>query len=96
MNYLTLKEFKAMFDTLGVKYTVEPYHHTMLIADNYERFVCGEPCEVCICIPDPDPTHHGGEVRLCFLSDGSIWDYIHNDWREPDQVPDDITDEALL
>ena len=53
-----------------------------------------EPCETCLAIDDPN--HPYAEVRLYFLTDGSIWDYIHNDWWEPDQVPDDVTDEAVL
>lgn len=85
MNYLTLNEFKATFDTLGIKYTLEPYNHTT--GGNYTKFGKGEPCEMCICIPDPN--HDGAEVRLCFLEDGSIFDYIHNNWREPALVVDE-------
>jgi len=92
MNYLTLKEFKKFFDTLGIKYEVGPCNNTT--SNNYNKFDRGEPCETCLAIDDPN--HPYAEVRLHFLTDGSIWDYIHNDWREPDQVPDDITDEALL
>jgi hypothetical protein len=73
MNYLTLKEFKALFDTLGIKYTVEPYNHTVVGAAGGETAIC-----------IPDPNHRGAEVRLCFLADGSIYDYIHNDWKEED------------
>jgi hypothetical protein len=92
MKYLTLKEFKQLFDILGIKYTVEPYNHTT--GNAHRNFIEGKPCETCLCIPDPQ--HPYSELRPCFLEDGLIYDYIHNDWREPDQVPDDSIDEALL
>ena len=92
MRYLTLKEFKAMFDTLRIKYEVRPHNHTT--GNNYSKFDRGEPSETVIAIADPN--HPYSEVRLCFLDDGSIYDYIHNDWREPDQAADDVIDEDLL
>ena len=64
MKHLTLKEFKAMFDTLGIKYEVRPHNHTT--GNNYSKFDRGEPCETVIAIADPN--HPYSEVRLCFLA----------------------------